>query len=103
MREAARGVGASGDHDRRPKRRVQPRTATQAVVKQKPVSAEERESSARRDAAAGAREVTVPAGAGARREPCRVVLNRIQRPIKCDVCPAASYTSTMGMVKAVET
>jgi hypothetical protein len=40
---------ASVDHERRPKGRFQPRTATQAVVKQKPVSAEERESSARRE------------------------------------------------------
>jgi hypothetical protein len=41
MDETARKIGASIDHERRPEGRFQPRTATQAVVKQKPVSAKD--------------------------------------------------------------
>ncbi len=62
-----------------------------------------RESPARRDDPAGAREVTIPSWAGVRAGPRHVIPDRMQRPIKCDVCPVTSYTSAMGMVKAAET
>src|SRR5918997_4837277 len=52
---------------------------------------------------AGAREVMIPLWAGVRTGPRHVIPDRIQRPIKCDVCPVTSYTSVMRMVKAAET
>src|SRR5215211_5917172 len=45
----------------------------------------------------------IPSWAEVRTEPYDVIPDSKQRPINCDVCPVASYTSTMRMVKAVET
>jgi transcriptional regulator with XRE-family HTH domain len=45
----------------------------------------------------------IPSWAEARTEPYDVIPDRKQRPINCDVCPVASYTFTMRMVKAAET
>src|SRR5215218_8903643 len=42
----------------------------------------------------------IPSWAEVRTEPYDVIPDRKQRPINCDVCPVASYTSAMGMVKA---